>query len=35
MDKNERLVGPMLLAQRQGTPYNKIKRAFYAALDFK
>ena len=35
LDKNERLVGPMLLAQRQGTPYNKIKRAFYAALDFK
>jgi len=35
LDKNERLVGPMLLAQRQGTPYNKIKRAFYTALDFK
>jgi len=35
LDKNERLIGPMLLAQRQGTPYNKIKRAFYAALDFK
>ena len=35
LDKNERLVGPMLLAQRQGTPYNKIKRAFCAALDFK
>lgn len=35
LDKNERLVGSMLLAQRQGTPYNKIKRAFYAALDFK
>ena len=35
LDKNERLVGPMLLAQREGTPYNKIKRAFYAALDFK
>jgi len=35
LDKNERLVGPMLLAQRQGTPYNKIKRALYAALDFK
>ncbi|MBU4350379.1 mannitol-1-phosphate 5-dehydrogenase [bacterium] len=35
LDKNERLVGPMLLAQRQGTPYNKIKKAFYAALDFK
>ncbi len=35
LDKNERLVGPMLLAQRQSTPYNKIKRAFYAALDFK
>ncbi len=25
----------MILAQRQGTPYNKIKRALYAALDFK
>jgi len=35
LDKNERLVGPMILAKRQGTPYNKIKRAFYAALDFK
>lgn len=35
LDKNERLVGPMLLAQREGTPYNKIKKAFYAALDFK
>ncbi len=35
LDKNERLIGPMLLAQRQGTPYNTIKRAFYAALDFK
>jgi len=35
LDKNERLVGPMLLAQRRGVPYNKIKRAFYAALDFK
>jgi mannitol-1-phosphate 5-dehydrogenase len=35
LDKNERLVGPMLLAQKQGTPYNKIKRAFYATLDFK
>ena len=35
LDKNERLVGPMLLAQMQGTPYNKIKRAFYTALDFK
>jgi mannitol-1-phosphate 5-dehydrogenase len=35
LDKNERLVGPMLLAQRQGTPYNKIKRVLYAALDFK
>jgi len=35
LDKNERIVGPMLLAQRQGVPYNKIKRAFYAALDFK
>ena len=35
LDKNERLVGPMLLAQKQGTPYNKIKRAFYAALEFK
>jgi len=35
LDKNERLVGPMLLAQRQGTPYNKIKRAFYTAIDFK
>jgi len=35
LDKNERLVGPMLLAQRLGTPYNEIKRAFYAALDFK
>ena len=35
LDKNERLVGSMLLAQRQNTPYHKIKRAFYAALDFK
>ena len=35
LGKNERLIGPMILAQRQGTPYNKIKRAFYAALDFK
>lgn len=35
LDKNERLIGPMLLAQRQGTSYHKIKRAFYAALDFK
>ncbi len=35
LDKNERLVGPILLAQRQGIPYNKIKRAFYTALDFK
>lgn len=35
LDKDERLVGPMLLAQREGTPYNKIKKAFYAALDFK
>lgn len=35
LDKNERLVGPMLLAQRQGTSCNKIRRAFYAALDFK
>ena len=35
LDKNERLVGPMLLAQIQGTPYNKIKRAFYTAIDFK
>jgi len=35
LDKNERLVGPMLLAQREGTPYNKIKKAFYTALDFK
>jgi len=35
LGKNERLIGPMLLAQRQGTPYNKVKRAFYAALDFK
>ena len=35
LDKNERLVGPMLLAQRQGTSYYKIKRVFYAALDFK
>jgi len=35
LDKNERLIGPMLLAERQGTPYNKIKRAFYTALDFK
>ncbi|OGD37756.1 hypothetical protein A2V94_06890 [Candidatus Atribacteria bacterium RBG_16_35_8] len=35
LDKNERLIGPMLLAQRQGTPYNKIKVTFYAALDFK
>jgi len=35
LDKNERLVGPMRLAQSQGTPYNKIKRAFCAALDFK
>jgi len=35
LDKDERLVGPMLLAQKQGTPYNKIKRAFYAALEFK
>ncbi|HAJ32350.1 MAG TPA: mannitol-1-phosphate 5-dehydrogenase [Candidatus Atribacteria bacterium] len=35
LDKNERLVGPMLLAQEQGTPYNKIKSAFYAALEFK
>jgi len=35
LDKNERLIGAMLLAQRQGVPYNKIKRAFYAALDFK
>ena len=35
LDQNERLVGPMLLAQRQGTPCHKIKRAFYAALDFK
>lgn len=35
LDKNERLIGPMLLSQRQGTPYNKIKKAFYTALDFK
>ena len=35
LDKNERLVGSMLLAQRQNAPYHKIKRAFYAALDFK
>ncbi|MHC2995632.1 MAG: mannitol-1-phosphate 5-dehydrogenase [Candidatus Atribacteria bacterium] len=35
LGKNERLIGPMLLAQGQGTPYNKIKRAFYAALNFK
>ncbi len=35
LDKNERLVGPMLLAQKQSTPYNKIKRAFCTALDFK
>jgi mannitol-1-phosphate 5-dehydrogenase len=35
LDKNERLVGPMLLAQRQGTPYHKIKSVFYAALGFK
>ena len=35
LDKNERLVGSMLLAQRQNTPYHKIKRVFYAALDFK
>jgi len=35
LDKNERLIGPMLLAQREGTPYNKIKKAFYTALDFK
>jgi len=35
LDKNERLLGPILLAQRQGTPYNKIKRVFYAAFDFK
>jgi mannitol-1-phosphate 5-dehydrogenase len=35
LDKNERLVGPMLLAQRQNAPYHKIKRVFYAALNFK
>jgi len=35
LDKNERLVGPMLLAQRQGTSYHKIKSVFYAALSFK
>jgi len=35
LDKNERLIGPMLLAQRQGTPYHKIKSVFYAALGFK
>ncbi len=35
LDKNERLVGSMLLSQRQNAPYHKIKRAFYAALDFK
>ena len=35
LEKNERLIGPMLLAQRQGTSYNKIKRAFYASLNFK
>jgi len=35
LDKNERLVGPMLLAQRQGVPYHKIKSVFYAALGFK
>jgi len=35
LDENERLVGPMLLAQTQGTSYDKIKRAFYAAIDFK
>jgi mannitol-1-phosphate 5-dehydrogenase len=35
LDKNERLVGSMLLAQRQNAPYHKIKRVFYAALDFK
>jgi mannitol-1-phosphate 5-dehydrogenase len=35
LDKNERLVGSMLLAQRQNTPYYKIKRVFYATLDFK
>lgn len=35
LGKNERLIGPMLLAQRHGVPYNKIKRVFYAALDFK
>lgn len=35
LDKNERIIGPMLLAQKQSTPYYQIKRAFYAALDFK
>ena len=35
LGKNERLIGPMLLAQRHVVPYNKIKRVFYAALDFK
>lgn len=35
LDKNERLVGSMLLAQRQNAPYHKIKRVFYAALNFK
>jgi len=35
LDKNERLVGSMLLAQKQNAPYHKIKRVFYAALNFK
>jgi len=35
LDKNERLVRPMLLAQKQNTPYYKIKSIFYAALGFK
>jgi len=35
LDKNERLVGSMLLAQKQNVPYHKIKRVFYAALNFK
>ena len=35
LDKYERLVGSMLLAQKQNVPYHKIKRVFYAALNFK
>lgn len=35
LDKNERLVGSMLLAQKQNVPYHKIKKVFYAALNFK